>query len=438
MRLRTREITPDRPLHAHADSLKRARFYYAYDHNDGPARMSAQALFKMLDVPKSTAYDWLQERREIGEKATRRHKGRVEKQLLRSAPGPGRPRIIPNASLQALLNSDQRARRRRLETQARAQGIEASRRTLQRSLRRLNAGMFRGSTQSPITRPQAQERQEFATIYRWKSIEGFWDGVIFTDEAHMSLDDFPDEWILRVIGQREEPENVIVRPPKTANVVHFAAWINYYTMASELTFYNDEYDDVGPVKPEPKPRRRPATETDAQYQARLTEWEARKPREPIILKPGNSMRASYYVDNILPLYCDAYNALKARSDELRADILPQDRYNWYLQEDNDPSHGTKNPESLPARYKRRRGVEVYKHPANSPDLNPIEAIWNIIKERVKQYLDDLNSIADLKSALQREWGAVRQDMVVDQIIELPYRLSQVAQSPAVRVKSTEW
>jgi hypothetical protein len=25
----------------------------------------------MLDGPKSTAYDWLQERREIGEKATR-------------------------------------------------------------------------------------------------------------------------------------------------------------------------------------------------------------------------------------------------------------------------------------------------------------------------------------------------------------------------------
>jgi hypothetical protein len=101
-------------------------------------------------------------------------------------------------------------------------------------------------------------------------------------------------------------------------------------MASELTFYNNEYDDVGPVKPEQKPRRRPATKTDAQYQARLTEGEARKPREPIILKPGNSMRASYYVNNILPLYCDAYNALKARSDKLRADILLQDRYNWYL------------------------------------------------------------------------------------------------------------
>ncbi|KAH7087528.1 hypothetical protein FB567DRAFT_592207 [Paraphoma chrysanthemicola] len=114
------------------------------------------------------------------------------------------------------------------------------------------------------------ERQEFGRIYytgdkRFLPIDGFWDGVQFTDEAHMALDDFPEEWILRVIGERYKPENLVEHTKKSANVVHFAAWINYYTKAEELTFYNDEYDDVELVKLPPKLRARPKTETPEDY-----------------------------------------------------------------------------------------------------------------------------------------------------------------------------
>lgn len=38
-------------------------------------------------------------------------------------------------------------------------------------------------------------------------------------------------------------------------------------------FYNDECDDVELVKLPPRPRRRPATETEAQYKERLARWE---------------------------------------------------------------------------------------------------------------------------------------------------------------------
>jgi hypothetical protein len=170
----------------------------------------------------------------------------------------------------------------------------------------------------------------------------------------------------------------------------------------------------------------------------VAEWEARKPRQPIIMKPDNSMRASYYTEKILPLYCDAIDKLRSQSDQLRSHIDPERRYNWYLQEDNDPSHGTRNPDSLPYRYKCWRGVATYKHPANSPDLNPIEGIWNIIKTRVKQYLETIHSINDLKAALQAEWKKVRQEMVEERVIELPDRLRQVAQHPRVRVKTALW
>lgn len=43
---------------------------------------------------------------------------------------------------------------------------------------------------------------------------------MFTDEAHMALDNFPDDWILRVIGERFWPENIVEKIDQTANVVH--------------------------------------------------------------------------------------------------------------------------------------------------------------------------------------------------------------------------
>jgi hypothetical protein len=95
MRLRNREVTPSNPANTHANSVTRARFYHAWDHKDDFARVSARLLFKQFNVSKSTVYDWLRERREIGDKSNRRRDGRIEKQLLRGAPGPGRPRKIP-------------------------------------------------------------------------------------------------------------------------------------------------------------------------------------------------------------------------------------------------------------------------------------------------------------------------------------------------------
>jgi hypothetical protein len=302
----------------------------------------------------------------------------------------------------------------------------------------MNAGMFRASTQKNITEPQAAQRQSYAAHNQYQPIIGYWDGIQFTDEAHMAFDDFPAEWILRVIGQRVAPSNVVTHDNKTANVVHFAAWINYYTKADELLFYNDEYDDHEPVKPPPKPRRRPTTDRPGDYEARIREWEAAKAREPIVIKPGNSMRASYYVEKILPVYCAAYKALVAQFDVLRAEVPVQQRYNWLLMEDNDPSHGNRNCDSLPAVYRRERGVEVLSHPANSPDLNPIEGIWNVIKERVKQQLININSINELKAALQREWKQIQQEMVQERINEMPYRCRQVFQHPGVRCKTAHW
>ena len=78
------------------------------------------------------------------------------------------------------------------------------------------------------------------------------------------------------------------------------------------------------------------------------------------------------------------------------------------------------------------------HPANSPDLNLIEGIWLIIKERVRRRLYEINTIKELKAALQHEWSQVTQDQIQARINEMPYRCGEVYANPKKRVKTNLW
>ena len=76
---------------------------------------------------------------------------------------------------------------------------------------------------------------------------------------------------------------------------------------------------------------------------------------------GNTITQKYYIDRLLPIYCQAIKDQAKR--------MPRE---WYLQEDRDPSYGM-HKEGLVCSYKRKHGIKNLVHPVQSPDLNPIEA-----------------------------------------------------------------
>jgi hypothetical protein len=100
---------------------------------------------------------------------------------------------------------------------------------------------------------------------------------------------------------------------------------------------------------------------------RVLEWEALLPHEQEVKLKGNAMTQKYYTERLLPIYIDAVNKARLRDPQC-----------WLLQEDNDPSHGSKK-EGLAQQLKQANWIDNIIHPAQSPDLNPIEASWNIIK-----------------------------------------------------------
>jgi hypothetical protein len=113
-----------------------------------------------------------------------------------------------------------------------------------------------------------------------------------------------------------------------------------------------------------------------------------KPHDIEVKVKGNAITQKYYIDCLLPIYIQAIKD--------KAKYKPGE---WLLQEDRDLSHGIRK-EGLAQEYKAVNNIKNLKHPAQSPDLNPIEAIWNIIKQRLRCRIFD--SEDDIKAALQEE------------------------------------
>lgn len=375
-----------RALHSHLDTPTRARFFEAIDRRGERTKLS---IFREFNIPETTGYRILRERDTYGELADRRTKLRQHKKL-ETGIGSGRPLKISDEALQKMIDAPLKIRSRKLEHQMAYAGVsDVSRETVRRSLRtRMDAAMYRASTQSDMLPDQAHQRFVYTPSFCFEPTIGFWDGVLFTEEAHMSLTELPDPWILRLRGERHKQKNIVPLPKQRATSVYFAAWVNFYEKADHLTFFNHEYDDVEPKKPRAKPRQG-KRELNEQFAERLRLWDAEKSKDIEMYRTSNSMRAIYYTKKILPIYHEAYHSLVERSNTIRAYLHPDRRYNWYIIEDNDPSHSTRNPNSLPATYRASYGIKTLSYLVNSADLNPIEGIWSVIKERVRRYIDQL-------------------------------------------------
>lgn len=94
-------------------------------------------------------------------------------------------------------------------------------------------------------------------------------------------------------------------------------------------------------------------------------------------------------------------------------------------EDQAPVHGTKN---LLVEAKRRLGIPLHDRPSCSPDLNPIENVWRIIKQRSKARPIFPSTLQKLKVAVQEEWDRLQPadwnkyiDSVPARILELKQR-----------------
>lgn len=73
--------------------------------------------------------------------------------------------------------------------------------------------------------------------------------------------------------------------------------------------------------------------------------------------------------------------------------------NVIFQQDNAPIHKSR----ITMDWFKVNKIATMDWPANSPDLNPIENIWSILKDNVQNKEDFPRTVDDLKVALKEEW-----------------------------------
>jgi DDE superfamily endonuclease len=417
---RTQRITPPPgpTREREADTVKKTWFYSVYDKDH--SFKSLRQIAHDEKTPESTARRWLKQRDNIGSLAYRSSRKRSTKL--------GRQSKVTKSVCKMLVSPSQNpVRDQPYDAQIAFHNIPVQRRQLQRKLKEhTNCGQIYkcAFVKKEISATNKRERVLYRQEHKDKPVEDFWSYIFFTDEAHIDPSAQQAPGMLRERGKRYDDENIVERGEKQGVKFHIAAWITWWDKAEKLEFYKDEEEvEIQPPMP-PKPRHRLTTESEEEYQARLREWDALRPHKVDIKPQGNSMTQKYYTERLLPIYINAIQ--KARL---------QNPGPWLLQEDRDPSHSIKK-KGIAYKLKEENWIVNLKHPAQSPDLNPIEAIWNIIKQRLRHRI--FYSDEEIKQALQEEWSKITMTEVRKRITQMPSRCRRLTRNSGGPIKTALW
>jgi DDE superfamily endonuclease len=106
-------------------------------------------------------------------------------------------------------------------------------------------------------------------------------------------------------------------------------------------------------------------------------------------------------------------------------IAPNWDKTWILVEDNDNTHGTRGVgDNKIKQAKKRLGIKWEANPPELPDLNLIESIWRIIKQRLKSR-GLIVDPTELRRAIEEEWNKITLEKINKTISIMPDRVTAV-------------
>jgi transposase InsO family protein len=99
-----------------------------------------------------------------------------------------------------------------------------------------------------------------------------------------------------------------------------------------------------------------------------------------------------------------------------------------FQQDNARIHTAQSTE----RFLMEHGIEYIDWPAHSPDLNPIEHIWKLLKSNIRKMFPHLEHLKsgkvdkeELERCIKAAWDAITLDEINNLIDSLPRRIEAV-------------
>ncbi len=101
---------------------------------------------------------------------------------------------------------------------------------------------------------------------------------------------------------------------------------------------------------------------------------------------------------------------------------------FIFQQDLAPAHTANGTKS----WFNDHGVTVLDWPANSPDLNPIENLWGIVKRKMRDTRP--NNADELKATVKETWASIPPQQCHKLITSMPRRIEAVIKAKGTPTK----
>lgn len=100
---------------------------------------------------------------------------------------------------------------------------------------------------------------------------------------------------------------------------------------------------------------------------------------------------------------------------------------WRFQQDNDPKHTSR----LATEFLKKNVPACMDWPSNSPDLNPIENLWGIVKDNVERRMP--KNLGELEGFMVEEWDRIPESVLINLVKSMKRRCELVIESNGERI-----
>lgn len=272
------------------------------------------------------------------------------------------PKLTTRKRRRLITRATQDAYHRRLSYLeiAKLEGLDACTRTLWKAFDQEGYHRRKSTEKPPLTENHKERRRTFAKLHEKWDFEQ-WRRVDWTDECTIRLGGFGDVWVTR------KPEEKYLDACCTPKFRHQPGLMISGAISGV---------SKGPL---------------------------------VIFEEGERITAQVYSSKVLPGFYRHIREMEREIGLMRG----------ILMEDGASSHTARFTQAWHTYY----GFNKMTWPANSPDLNPIENVWRLLKYRIGKRFP--RTISELRAIIIEEWDKLEPKDYLHYIHEMPQRCQAV-------------